>query len=365
LQAFVDSRTKPDEILYVGTYNARGSEGIYGFRFDAHSGSLTPIGLLARAINPSFLVLAADQRFLYAVSETNSFNNQASGSICTYKVERTTGALTFRNEVASLGAGPCHLSLGQNGRYLMVANFQGGNIAIFPIMSNGCLGEATAFVQDKGSSVHPQRQDRPHAHAIAVSPDDRHVVAADLGMDLLLVWPFDLATGRIATAHSIVVEPGSGPRHFCFHPNGRFLYLVNEISSSIIIFSYDKAFGDLRILQTISSLPREFSGHNDASEIATDSTGRYLYVSNRGADSIHVFGIDAETGLLDSVANIPSGGKAPIHFVLDPRGRFLLVANRDSDNIATFQVDRETGRLTPVAVLHSPSPACLAFLHPR
>lgn len=350
-------------LVYVGTYTDKGSKGIYAFRFDPGSGKSQAIGLVAETRNPSFLAVGHNSTFLYAVNEVDDFSANKTGAVSALAIDRETAKLTQIQQVSSAGAGPAHISLDQSGQYVLVANYDSGNIAVFPVEKDGRLGSRTAFIQHAGSSVNKERQSSPHAHEIQTSNDNQFALTADLGLDELLVYRFDAKTGGLAPADPafVKVSPGSGPRHFAIAPSGKAIYLVNELSSTIDVYSYDS--GRLRALQTISTLPQGFKGENTTAEIAVDSAGKFLYVSNRGDDSIAVFAIDPRDGKLSFVERVPTGGKTPRHFTLDPTGKWLFAANQDSNNINIFQVNPDTGRLTATShTLQVDSPVCIVFV---
>jgi len=350
-------------IAYVGTYTGPHSKGIYAFRFDASKGELTSLGLMAESTNPSFLAVDPRGRFLYAANEISNYEGQKSGGVSALAIDRKTGKLAFLNEVPSGGAGPCYVTLDKTGRYVLVANYDGGSVTVFPVAPDGRLGAASAFVQHTGHSVNRERQEGPHAHAIELSPDNRFAIAADLGLDELLVYHFDPSRGTLTPNNPpfAKVEPGAGPRHLAFHPNGKFLYVINEMQSSVSAFSYDA--GALRHLGTVSTLPREFKANNDSAEIVVHPTGRFLYGSNRGHDSIAVFTIDPAAGTLTPVEYASTRGKTPRNFAIDPTGSYLLAANQDSNSVVAFRIDTKTGQLTPTGqVLEFPSPVCITFV---
>ncbi|MGO9274405.1 MAG: lactonase family protein [Terriglobia bacterium] len=351
--------------VYVGTYTGPKSKGIYAYHFDASTGRLAPLGPVAESANPSFLAVDPSRRFLYAVNEVADYQGRKSGGVSAFAIDPHTGALTFLNEVASGGPGPCHVSLDKTGKYVLVANYDGGSVAVFPRLTDGRLGEASAFIQHAGHSVNPQRQEGPHAHCILTSPDNRFALAADLGLDQLLVYRFDPAHGKLAPNDPpfAKADPGVGPRHFAFHPSGRFVYLINEIGSSVTAFSYDDRRGALQKLQTISTLPKDYKGANDCAEIAVSGDGRFLYGSNRGHNSIVVFAIETLNGTLTPLEYVSTQGKTPRNFAIDPTAAYLFAANQDSDSIVIFHVDPNTGRLTPTGqVLDAPSPVCVTFV---
>jgi len=351
-------------LVYVGTYTDHGSKGIYAYRFDSSTGKLTSLGLAAEAAEPSFLAVDSSGRFLYAVNETLTYNRQPTGAVSAFAIQSDTGKLSLLNQVSSHDEGPAHITLDRTGKYALVSNYELGSVAVLPVLKDGRLGEATSFAQHKGSSVNPERQQGPHAHAIALSPDNRFAVVADLGLDQLLVYGFDAAKGTLGAQPQIVrAAPGAGPRHLVFSPNGRFLYVINELQSTVVTYSYDAATGALHELQTISTLPKGFSGNSAAAEIEIRPDGKFVFASNRGDDSVAVLAIDSDTGMLTQVATAPTGGKTPRNFAIDPTGSWLLAANQDSDEIVVFRIDRKTGHLTPTGeTLHVPSPTCLKFV---
>ncbi len=352
-------------IAYIGTYTVRGSRGIYSLGLDAASGRLSSLRLRAETTNPSFVVVHKNGRFLYAVNEISDYKGQQSGAVRAYRIDPQTGALKLLNQKSSGGAGPCYISVDASGKYILVANYQSGSVATFPVFGDGSLGDRSAFEQHHGSSVNPVRQKAPHAHSIVTSPDNRFAISADLGIDKLIVYRFKADNGSLTPSDSpsAAVPLGEGPRHFVFHPNGRLLFVVNELASTVSVFSYERDTAKLKLQQTISTLPADFSGNNDAADIHIDFQGKFLYVSNRGRDSIKVFAVDAATGNLTSIADVPSGGKTPRNFAIDPTGRYLIVANEDSDNVVTFNIDPTSGKLYPTAnVVTVPSPVCIAFV---
>ena len=351
-------------LVYVGTYTDQGSRGIYAYRFDTSTGKLTSLGLAAEAAEPSFLAVDSSGRFLYAVDETLTYNGQPTGAVSAFAIQPATGKLSLLNQVSSHDEGPAHITLDRTGKYALVSNYTLGSVAVFPVLKDGRLGGATSFVQHKGSSVNPERQKGPHAHAIALSPDNRFAVVADLGLDQLLVYGFDAAKGTLgARPRTVKAAPGAGPRHLAFSADGRFFYVINELQSSVVAYAYNESTGALRELQTISTLPKGFGGNNTAAEIEIHPDGKFLFASNRGDDSVAVFAIDPATGTLTHVATAPTGGKTPRNFAVDPSGSWLLAANQDSDEIVVFRIDRKTGHLTATGeVLQAPSPACLKFV---
>ncbi len=351
-------------LVFVGTYTGKGSEGIYAYRFDPTTGESVSAGLAAATDNPSFLAADPKGRFLYAVNELATFQGKPTGAVSVFAIEQGSGRLKQLQQVSSLGSGPAHLSLDNSARHLMVANYGGGNYAVFPIGEDGRLGPHSAFVQDVGSSVDPRRQAGPHAHSIQVTHDNRLAIVADLGLDQLRLHRFDDKTGSLtpASPEFVAVEPGAGPRHVALAPAGQFVYVVNEMASTVTAFAYRVDPGTLAEQQTVPTLPSDFTGKNSAAEVRVDPRGRFLYVSNRGHDTIAVFGNRPDNGSLTPVEWIPSGGKGPRHFAIDPTGKWLLVANQHSDAIVLLQIDPSSGRLTPTSrSFKVVSPVCVCI----
>lgn len=353
-----------DHILYVGTYSGGGSQGIYAYRFSPESGSLVPLGLVAEAVNPSFIILDSERSVLYSVIETDSFCDVPSGAIQGYRIDPDTGKLSLLSQVSSNGGGPCFLSFDQGIRCIFVANFHGGSIAAFPLSTEGSILEPTAKIAYNGAGSRPGRQERPHPHDVELSPDGELLIVADLGLDRLLAYEYDSTNRAISSeaVWSVKVHDGAGPRHFVFSSKGSHLYIVNEIDSTVSVFQVGRRDRSLRHLQTISSLPTVYAGPNDAADIRLSSDNRFLYVSNRGADCIQVFAIDAASGLLLPLAAYSSGGKTPLSFQFSPDEMFIVVANQGSDVITVFRRDPGSGHLTVTGINEIVlSPASLAF----
>jgi 6-phosphogluconolactonase len=353
------------DLLYVGTYTDHGSRGIYAYHLDPANGKLTSLGLAAASDNPSFLAITPRARFLYAANEVNSFQDHPTGAVSAFALKPGTIQLSALNEVSSGSPGPAYLTLDRTGKYVLVANYPHGSVAVFPVLKDGRLGEATAFVQHHGSSINPNRQEGPHAHCIATSPDNRFAIVADLGLDELLVYPFSATKGSLGKPHIVKVHPGWGPRHLAFSKDGKFLYLITEMGSRIVVYSYHAADGALGELQNISTLPPKFAGSNTAAEIEISPSGQFLYASNRGDNnSIAIFAITSARGTLKLVEIDPSGGKTPRNFAIDPSGSWLVAANQDSDNIVVFHINKTTGRLTETHESAQLSePVCVLFVH--
>jgi len=340
---------------FVGTYTGQGSEGIYSFQINPVTGACTTPELAAKTDNPSFLVADKLGRFLYAINEIGNFGDASTGAISVFAIEQGSGKLTLLQQISSLGSGPAHVSLDQSGHFLLVANYGGGNIAVFPVGSEGKLGEHSAFIQHTRST-------EPHAHYIQVTDDNRFVLVADLGLDKVMIYRFDSATGALTPNDPAFVEldRGAGPRHFVFAPSGKCIYVVNEYSSTVTVFDFDPATTTMRKQQSISTLPEGFTDKNTTAEIAIDAKGRHLYVSNRGHDSIALFEIDPASGQLTSGGWVNCEGKTPRHFEIDPTGYWLFAANQDSHNVVLFKIDQENGRLIPTeSSVMIVSPACV------
>ena len=349
--------------VYVGTYTGPQSKGVYSFRYDASSGDLEPMGLAAEVINPSWVTIHPSRKFLYAVSELGN-NGKENGAVTAFAIDQQTGALTKLNSVSSVGGGACHVVVDKTGSTLLVANYGAGSVAAIPVAANGRLGEPPVLIQHRGSSVDPRRQRAPHAHGVFLSADNRFLFVPDLGLDEVMQYRLDASKSSIAPNDPpfAKVPPGSGPRHFAFHPKGKYAYVINEMKSSVTAFSYDPARGALTEMQTISTLPKDFRGEDNSAEIEVDANGRFLYASNRGHDSIAVFAI-AKNGRLAPVEIVPTQGKAPRSFKIDPTGTYLFAANQDTGSIVQFRIDPKTGRLTATGKkVELFKPVCIQFL---
>jgi len=354
--------------VYAGTYTGPNSKGIYAYRFDEVQGRLTPMGLAAETSNPSFVVADPANRHLYVVNEMSEPGPDAykvNGSISSFAIDPKDGALKFLNKVSSGGGGPCHLALDRTGKILFVANYGSGNVASFAVQNDGSIGAMTGFDQHRGSSVNPQRQEGPHAHAVVISPDNRFLFVPDLGLDRIMIYRIDAEKRTFApnTPAYVSVKAGLGPRHLVFGAGARFAYVLCEMGSSVVAFSYDKPSGKLTAIQTISTLPAGFSGEDNSAEIEVGKSGRFLYASNRGHDSITEFQINAKTGLLTKGQITPTQGKTPRNFVIDPTGRYLLAANQESNNIVVFKIDSSNGHLRLAnQMVDCPAPVSLLFV---
>lgn len=356
-------------LVYVGTYTGAGSRGIYVSRFNPASGELDAPRLAAETTNPSYLALHPARDFLYAVNEVGDYGGKRDGSVSAFAIDRRTGLLTFVNRQSSGGADPAHLVTDSAGAHVLVANYTGGSAAVLPIGDDGGLQPLSALVQHTGSSVHRSRQQEPHAHSINLDPAGRFTYVADLGIDRIQIYRFG-ADGSLAANDPpfTALAPGAGPRHFAFHPHGRFAYAINELDCTITAFRVDPARGGLEPVQTVSTLPERqaVAAGVTTADIQVHPSGRFLYGSNRGHDTIVVFAIDQETGRLTHVEHEPTGGSTPRAFGIDPAGRYLLAANQRSDSVVVFGIDSQSGRLSPTGhQARVGSPVCVKFLASR
>jgi 6-phosphogluconolactonase len=354
--------------VYVGTYTSNGGEGIYHFALNAETGELRRIRTIIGVVNPSFLAIEPSGRFLYTVNEVESYYGKPEGALSAFSIEPSSGELRFLNQQPSRGASPCHLSIDHTGRFLFVANYGGGCVAVFPLEADGRLAPAACHIRHEGSGPNANRQERPHAHCVLPDPFNRHMLAVDLGTDRILPYAFDPDGGALRPAASPPGEakPGSGPRHLAFHPNGKWAYVIHELEARVSHFQYNGMTGSLTERESVSSLPPGYAGENYGSGIQVEPRGRYLYVSNRGHDSIAHFRIDDENGALEFSDCVTTKGKFPRHFTLDPTGRFLLAANQRSDSLTVFRVDQATGALEDTGHTASvPAPVCVRVHVPR
>ena len=350
--------------VYFGTYTGAKSRGIYASRLDLSTGQLSSPELAVETKNPSFLALAPNRRVLYSVGEVDDFRGQRAGVVSAFKIE-AGGKLTLLNEQPSGGTGPCHVAVDRSERCVLVANYGSGSVAALPLNADGRLGQPVDSIQHHGSSIDPRRQLGPHAHFIVPDLANRFALACDLGLDKVFVYHLDAARGRLVPndPSAVSVKPGSGPRHLAIHPNGRFVYVLNEIASTLNVFDYEPQSGKLKELQSMPMLPEDFKGQNTCAEVQVHPSGRFVYASNRGHDSLAVLSVDPNTGRLAFVERQSSQGKTPRHFTLDPSGNWLVAENQDSNSIVVFRVDAQTGRLQATGhVAELDAPVCAVFV---
>lgn len=361
-----EKKSGPERVsVYFGTYTGPKSKGIYRADFDLSTGRLGPVELAGELTNPSFIAIHTSHKYLYAANEVGSIGGKKTGGVSAMAVDSKTGKLTLLNQESSQGTGPCFVAVDREGKNALAANYGSGSVACLPIRDDGRLGEATSAIQHEGKSVDPRRQEGPHAHSINLDPAGRFALACDLGLDKIFVYRLDAAAGKLTPAELpwATVAPGAGPRHLAFHPSGKFAYVINELNSTVTAFTYDADRGALSNLQSVSTLPNGFKGTNYPADIHVHPSGKFLYGSNRGHDSIAIFAIDAKSGKLRPVGREPTQGKNPRNFNIDPSGRYLLAANQDSDNIVVFRVDAATGKLQPTGAIATISkPVCIQFL---
>ena len=350
-------------LVFVGTYTNDHSQGIYAFQFDDRTGTLRPLGVAAQTPSPSFIVASADGRFVFAVNELAEYQGQPSGSVSSFAVDRATGRLTLLSVQSSHGTNPCHLALDRTGRFLVVANYSSGTLAVLPVGADGQLGPAVEVIAHQGTGPNTERQEGPHAHEVVFSTDNRFLVAVDLGIDRLNVYRFNEATGVLAAnaPTGVGVAAGAGPRHVAFHPDGHRAFVISELASTITSLTWDGRAGILTAGAAVSTLPSDFHGRSATAEIAIHPNGRFVYGSNRGHDSIAVFTL-GPAGALAPVAFESTRGKTPRHFTIAPGGRWLIAANQDSGTLAVFAIDQRTGALTPSGGLtDAGTPVCVLF----
>ena len=355
-------------LVYVGTYTGPVSKGIYAFQFDTGSDKATSLGLMTETVNPSFLAIDPSKKFLYAVNEISNYEGKKSGSITAFAIDGKSGKLAFLNRVASGGSGPCYLSLDRTGKHVLVTNYDSGSVAVFPVLSDGRLGNASATIQHSGHGPDTTRQTGPHPHEIEVSPDSRFALVTDLGLDEVLTYHFDPAKGSLDANDPpfAKVAPGSGPRHFVFDSNGKFVYVLNELNSTVGAYTYEAGGARLSLFATVSTLPESFTGTSFGAEIAMHPNGKFLYASNHGHDSIAIFAIDESSGRPRFLETVLTGGVTPRHFEIAPGGSYLFAENQESNNIVIFKIDQNTGHLTPTGqVLDVPAPSCVKFTRLR
>lgn len=354
----------PKERVYISNYAGAEVGGIYLAELNLETGELQLIKLVADLKKASFLALHPNHHYLYATGEVGDYLDSKGGALLAFEIDAHTGNLTLLNHQSSGGAGPCYVSLDRDGKHALVANYDGGNVAVLPIGADGKLNPASSTVMNHGSSVNKVRQTEPHPHAINVDPASRFVFVPDLGLDKVLAFRFDTAKGTLAPNNpgAVTAKPGAGPRHIAFHPKGDWAYVINELDSTVAVLRYDPETGVLTPLETVSTLPTRTTTDNITGEIVVHPHGRFLYASNRGHDSIAVYAINNSTGRLTLLGHHPAGGRVPRNFNIDPTGRFLLAANMDSDSVTIHQIDLATGKLSQLSrEIKIVQPYCIEF----
>lgn len=331
--------------VFAGSYAEAEESGVYVYAFDEESGTLTLSDEFDGLKNPTFLNVDGDRSLLYSISETVNQNGQKVGEAAAFSIDAVKGSIRLINREITVDSTTCHIQRDADSRFLTVTSYHGGMIGLFSITEEGAIGRKLDVQQHEGSSLHPERQDRPHPHSTFYSPDGRYLLVPDLGLDRIITYAIDKANEKLIYHGEAALHPGAGPRHLSFHPNGKFVYVINEVDSTITSFTYDKETAQLATKETVSTLPIAFKEENSCAEIKVSGDGKYLYGSNRGHDSIVIFAIDEQTGFLKLVQHVPVEGGHPRHFALTPNGRYLLAANRDANNIVTFKVDQENGNL--------------------
>ena len=366
LRVFVGTYTDP--ILFgTGKVLEGKGEGIYVYKMNTASGAMELINKKTDVTNPSYLAFDPRRSRLYAVNELKLFEGDPTGTISAFAVDTKTGGLKFLNKKPTRGTDPCHLIVDRTGRFVLLSNFMSGSVSVLPILDDGRLGDASDFIQHHGSSVDPDRQQGPHAHAVTLDESNRHAFIPDLGIDRVVVYNFDSDRGKLGPGAILQVplKPGAGPRHIVFHPDGEWAFLINELDSTIVAFLHDRDSGALTEIQTVSTLPPDFNGESTCADIHISPSGMFVYGSNRGHDSIVIYKIDPRSGKLSYVAHESTQGNTPRNFAIDPGGTFLLVANQDSDTIVTFRIDPLTGELQSTGqVTHVPTPVCIKMIIP-
>jgi len=352
-----------ESLVLVGTYTRGASKGIYAHKFNAATGQLTPLGLAAEIENPSYLVIHPNRRWVFATGETAQYQKERSGSVSAFSLDEATGKLTLLNTISSRGAAPCHLSIDKTGRYLLGVNYTGGSTFMAPIGADGRLGAVKVAMQHRGASVNEGRQKEPHAHSVNISANNKYAVAADLGTDEMIVYHLDAKRGALTLRNEpLKLKAGLGPRHFAFHPRGKYAYSVNELASSVTAMTWDASAGLLKDIETLSTLPAGYTGTSYCAEIVVHPNGKHLYASNRGHHSLAVFDIDAATGKLTAKGQVPTGGEWPRNFNIDPSGQYVIAANERSDSLVVFRIGADGG-LTPSGVkVANGAPVCVKFL---
>lgn len=339
--------------LLIGTYTKRGSDGIYVYKFNEETGDFDSVSVATDVEDPSFLTIAPDKKHVYSVCETDG------GSVVAFSFDN--GKLTELNRAASGGAHPCYITTDHTGKWLFTGNYTGGSVGVLPILADGKVGEPIQIIQHEGNGPNAERQEKAHVHSVNVSPNNHDIFVPDLGIDKVMAYRLDEQTGKLTEGKSMVVSAGSGPRHFAFHPNGKYAYVIQELTGKITAFAYQDSV--LTQIEEVSTLPKDFTGKNACADIHISPDGKYLYGSNRFYDTIVTFSIDEATGKLTQLSQTSVNGKVPRNFTISPNGKFVLVANQETDNIVIFKRDEKTGAITPTGKeIKLSMPVCLQWL---
>ena len=367
-QKMNDKNTK-EMLVYIGTYTSgkSKSEGIYIYKLNLENGDLKPYRTVRNVVEPSYLAINKSKKYLYAVNETVEFEGKKSGAISAFAIDRKTGDLTFINKQPTLGGAPCYVTVSDDEKFVLVANYVGGNAAVFPVEAGGKLGAAIDIKQNSGTGPNKERQEAAHAHSINLDEKNKFAYLCDLGVDRIFIYEYDRKTGKLKTNRaqdSYQSKPGAGPRHFAFHPNGKYAFVINELDSSVTALAFDAKSGALKEIQTVSTLPVDSkTANNTCADIHVAPDGKFLYGSNRGHDSIASYKIDEKSGKLEFIECVSTEGKTPRNFVIEPSGKFLLAANQNSDSVVVFRIDAQSGRLSAVGnPVAAPTPVCLKLI---
>lgn len=352
---------------YIGTYTLGESKGIYTFTLDLSSGTIQDIALGAELQNPTYTVIDKENKYLYSVIKSPEEKDLESNGVAAFSIDDSTGRLKLINYETLTGKSPCHVNLDKNKRYLFSANYHEGTVAIFPITDEGSIAIPTEVVKHTGSGPNKERQEAPHVHFTALSPDEKFLLAVDLGTDRIEAYDFNFQSGKLQHNPSLstILPGGSGPRHLAFHPNGRYFYVITELSSEVVLLDYNREEYSIKALQTISTLPDNFTRENTGAAIRITPDGRFLYASNRGANSLAAFAINQESGELSLIDFYDTLGDGPRDFNIDPTGKFIIAANEKSSSIVVYSIDQEKGSLKVISdPIEVPNPVSIAFLNP-
>ena len=366
----MDTKTDgPVTYLFAGTYTRTEphvdgqAEGVYAFRFEPHTGALELVSVTPGLVNPSFLTVDQARRRLYVVSEIDDFQGRPTGAVGAYAVDAASGTLSLLNIVDSHGIAPCHVAATHDGQALLITDYGAGRVVLFALEPDGRIQAARRIIGHAGSSLNPARQEASHTHSVTLTPDERFAIIADLGTDELVVYQLERATMGLIRRQTIAAAPGSGPRHVAFHPHQPIVYSIQELGSTVAVFAFDGQSGQLTPRQTLSTLPTDFAGVSTCADIHVHPTGRFVYGSNRGHDSIAVFHVDQATGELTAAGHASTAGRTPRNFAIAPDGRFLFAANQDTSTVVRFAIDPDDGHLSQEALIPVPTPVCLCFAH--